>query len=363
MGAMRILAIETSCDETAAAVVEGPDSGGNVRVLSNVVASQADLHARTAGVVPEVAARAHVEAVTFVVDDALRAAGMGSGAWGMGTAPAIDAVAATVGPGLRPALVIGESAARALAVAWEKQFLPVNHLAGHIAAARIHDGEEGRMKKEERHRFPAVVLIVSGGHTQLWRLDGPTSEVPPFNFGSWKLRLLGQTRDDAAGEAFDKIARLLGLPYPGGAALAKLAEEGNPAAFNFPRPMADSENEDFSFSGLKTAVYYFLERSKKNEGGRKGLDERLRRDVAASAQEAIVDVLASKTIRAAAREDAREVILTGGVAANARLRERLREALGVVPLVVPHPQYCTDNAAMIGAAAALRSSLPERAQR
>lgn len=329
---MRVLALETSCDETAAAVVEGlkiqyPVSG--IRVLASVVASQANLHARTAGVVPEVAARAHVEAVTFVIDDALRQ-GVGGREPGVGK---IDAVAATTEPGLRPALVIGETAARALAVAWDKTFIPVNHLAGHLAAAWLSD------ERAVDHRFPAVALVVSGGHTQLWRLDD-----------GFHLRLLGQTRDDAAGEAFDKIARLLGLPYPGGAVLATLAKQGDARAFAFPRPMSESGDDAFSFSGLKTAVFYHMR-------GRDLTDDE-RADVAASAQEAIVDVLVSKTVNAAAREGAAEVILTGGVAANTCLRERLKSALGDLPLVVPAPEYCTDNAAMIGAAAVLVLRLP-----
>lgn len=351
---MNILAIETSCDETATAVVErmtnSPDTQSNVRVLSSVVASQANLHARTAGVVPEVAARAHVETITAVIDEAVRQ-GVGSRELGVGT---IDAVAATTEPGLRPALVIGETAARALAVAWEKPFIPVNHLAGHIAAAWLVSDNQPAVE----HRFPAIALVVSGGHTQLWKVhlrksavtDDSTSERVPPSQGSYELRLLGQTRDDAAGEAFDKIARLLGLPYPGGAALAQLAEGGDACEIELPRPMIDSKDFDFSFSGLKTAVFYWVRG--------KQLSDQERADLAASAQEAIVDVLVSKTVEAAAREEASEVILTGGVAANIRLRTRLREALGTLPLVVPHPQYCTDNAAMIGAAAVLGIRVP-----
>lgn len=356
---MRVLAIETSCDETAAAVVELSDPFGTaaVRVLSSVVASQADLHARTAGVVPEVAARAHVEAITFVVDDALTQA-VGSRQQAVGE---IDAVAATTEPGLRPALVIGETSGRALAAAWDKPFLPVNHLAGHLAAAWLVSEEAGdrefwvgkRLPSQPavEHKFPAVALVVSGGHTQLWRLDETTSDVERRNVGGCRVRLLGQTRDDAAGEAFDKIARLLGLPYPGGPALAALAEQGDARACSFPRPMVDSGDLNFSFSGLKTAVFYAIRNRK--------LSEQERADVAASAQAAIVDVLVSKTVNAAGREGAAEVILTGGVAANTQLRERLQAALGSLPLVVPHPQYCTDNAAMIGAAAALGFSLPQ----
>lgn len=326
---MRVLAIETSCDETAAAVVEAAQK--NVRVVSSVVASQADLHARTAGVVPEVAARAHVEAITFVIDDALRQAQIPKEK----AATMLGAIAATTEPGLRPALIIGEASARALAIGWEKPFIPANHLAGHMAAAWLVSDVQPAVS----HRFPALVLIVSGGHTQLWRVDE-----------GFQLRLLGQTRDDAAGEAFDKIARLLGLPYPGGVALAQLAERGDAREVALPRPMIGSKDLEFSFSGLKTAVFYHV-RDKK-------LSDQERADIAASAQEAIVDVLVSKAVDAAARESAAEVILTGGVAANARLRSRLHEALGSIPLVVPHPRYCTDNAAMIGAAAVLNIHIP-----
>ncbi|TSC71760.1 MAG: O-sialoglycoprotein endopeptidase [Parcubacteria group bacterium Gr01-1014_38] len=319
-----------------------PETRSNVRVLSSVVASQADLHARTAGVVPEIAARAHVEAITFVIDDAVREAG-----GKRGHVPGdIDAIAATTEPGLRPALVIGETAARALAVAWGKPFIPVNHLAGHIAAAWLVSDAQSAVS----HRFPAIVLVVSGGHTQLWRLDRRPAKASAEAGEGFQLRLLGQTRDDAAGEAFDKIARLLGLPYPGGAALARLAERGDACEVALPRPMIDSKDFYFSFSGLKTAVFYLVR-------GRK-LSEQERADIAASAQEAIVDVLVAKTVDAAAREGAAEAILTGGVAANARLRSRLRDALGALPLVVPHPQYCTDNAAMIGAAAVLKLEIP-----
>ncbi len=344
---MRVLAIESSCDETAAAVVR--DDGEFVRVESSIVASQAALHERTNGVVPEVAARAHVEAITFVIEDAVVEA-VGSRQKAVET---IDAVAVTTEPGLKPALVIGETAARALAVAWGKRLIPIHHIAGHIAAAWL-PLETGNLRLEtgERvatHRFPAIALVVSGGHTQLYRVDT-----------GLQLRLLGETRDDAAGEAFDKIARLLGLPYPGGPALARLAERGDACAYAFPRPMIHSGDEAFSFSGLKTAVYYMLRGSRQQAVGSRELDEQFRRDVAASAQEAIVDVLVDKTVAAAAREGAQEVMLTGGVAANERLRQKLRTALGELPLVVPLPRFCTDNAAMIGAAAVLGVQVPKK---
>jgi len=312
----RVLAIESSCDETAAAVVEM--NGSDIRVISSVVASQIDLHKLTKGVVPEVAARAHVEAINFVIKEAIKDVAVDD----------IDVVAATTQPGLKPALVVGETAGRALAAAWNKPFVPVHHIAGHIGAAWLGEDESSQ------HEFPAIVLVVSGGHTQLYRMDEDL-----------KLTLLGNTRDDAAGEAFDKIARLLDLPYPGGPELSKLAEKGNDQAYDFPRPMLNSDNLDFSFSGLKTAVFYAI-RDKK-------LTDIERADVAASAQAAIVEILVKKTLLALEKEGANKVIIVGGVAANTALREKMRENLKVVPLVVPPIKYCTDNAAMIGVAVLL----------
>lgn len=339
----RVLAIESSCDETAAAVVE--NDGGNIRVVSSVVASQIDLHKLTQGVVPEVAARAHVEAINFVIKEAIKDILIDD----------VDEVVATTQPGLRPALVVGETAGRALAAAWNKPFIPVHHIAGHIGASWLVETEtkplsvspyQGRNddslpEKGGRgwvssvvHQFPSVVLVVSGGHTQLYRMDEDL-----------KLTLLGSTRDDAAGEAFDKIARLLGLPYPGGPELSKLAEKGNDLAYDFPKPMLNSENLDFSFSGLKTAVFYAI-RDKK-------LSDPEKADVAASAQAAIVEILVKKTLSAVEKEGAKEVIIVGGVAANTLLREKMRENLHGMSLRVPPIKYCTDNAAMIGAAALL----------
>jgi len=312
----RVLAIESSCDETAAAVVEIND--GKIRIVSSIVASQIDIHKLTQGVVPEVAARAHVEAINFVIKEAIKDIAIDD----------IDAITATTQPGLKPALVIGEIAGRALAVAWEKPFIPAHHIAGHIGAAWL--GEDGNNQQE----FPAIVLVVSGGHTQLYRIDKDL-----------KLTLLGNTRDDAAGEAFDKIARLLGLSYPGGPELSKLATKGNDRAYDFPRPMLNSDDLDFSFSGLKTAVFYAIRD--------KELSEIKKADVAASAQAAIVEILIKKTLSAVEKEGAKKVIIVGGVAANTLLRERMRESLHGLPLVVPPIEYCTDNAAMIGAATLL----------
>ncbi|HET6810027.1 MAG TPA: tRNA (adenosine(37)-N6)-threonylcarbamoyltransferase complex transferase subunit TsaD [Acidimicrobiales bacterium] len=313
----RILAIETSCDETAAAVVED-----GRRVLSSVVSSQVDLHARYGGVVPELAGRAHVELLTPVVAEALLEAGVENGADGR---PGLDAVAATVGPGLIGALLVGVSAAKAMALAWGLPFVGVNHLEGHLAAAFL---------EEPELEFPLVVLLVSGGHTMLVRMDGPG-----------RYRLLGQTIDDAAGEAFDKVARFLGLGYPGGPVIDQVSIEGDPKAVEFPRALMD-EGYDFSFSGLKTAVITYV---------RKNPDAPVA-DVAASFQEAVVDVLVTKARRAALDLGVKGLCLAGGVAANSLLRERTLDvciAEGLRPFI-PSRSLCTDNAAMIGVAAAWR---------
>lgn len=311
----KVLAIETSCDETAVAVVELNE--GKISVLSSIVSSQIDLHKITGGVVPEVAARAHVEAINYVLKQALEEAKVKK--------DDLEFVAATTMPGLRPALVIGETAGRALAASWNKKFVPVHHIAGHIAAAFIN---------ENVTEFPVIVLVVSGGHTQIYKM---TADL--------KLVLLGATNDDAAGEAFDKIARLLDLPYPGGPELSKLAESGNLQAFDFPRPMIGSNDLNFSFSGLKTAVFYKIRN--------RVLSLQEKADVAASAQEAIVDSLVGKTIKAAEQNDAYCVIVAGGVAANKRLREKMQEKADGKKIIFPALKYCTDNAAMIGSAALL----------
>jgi N6-L-threonylcarbamoyladenine synthase len=346
---VRILAVETSCDETAAAVV---DDG--LRVVSSVVSSQIDLHARYGGVVPELASRAHSEQIVPVVTLALEAAGLdgagrplsghrpagapGSpalaavGAPGGVASPAapaaggeprrLDAVAATVGPGLVGALLVGISFAKALAMAWGVPFVAVNHLEGHLYAALLEDpGLE----------LPVVVLLVSGGHTLLIRMDAP---------GDYEV--LGRTRDDAAGEAFDKVARYLGLGYPGGPAIDRVAARGDASAVRFPRARLDG-SADFSFSGLKTAVVNQVTAQPTLATA----------DVAASFQEAVVDVLVDKTLAAAAVTGARGICLAGGVGANSLLRQRLRAAGAVagLPVFLPSRAMCTDNAAMIAAAA------------
>ena len=314
-----ILGIETSCDETAAAVVERGRS-----VLSSVVSSQVDLHARYGGVVPEIAGRAHVELALPVVTDALAGAGLdrrGRSFENLDGPVAIDAVAATVGPGLIGALLVGVSTAKALALAWNVPFVGVNHLEGHLYAAMLEAPEI---------ELPVVVLLVSGGHTLLVCLEAP---------GRYKV--LGATVDDAAGEAFDKVARYLGLGYPGGPEIDRLAVAGDASSIRFPRASTDGAF-DFSFSGLKTAVVNYV----------RGHPEVENADVAASFQEAVVEVLVAKSLAAAAEIGARGACLAGGVAANSLLRERFSEAFANIGLdsYLPSRAMCTDNAAMIAAA-------------
>ncbi len=304
-----ILGIETSCDETAAAVV----LGGN-DVLSSVVSSQIDIHARFGGVVPEVASRAHLESIIPVIQEAVHSAGIDPSR--------IDAVAATVGPGLIGALLVGVSAAKALALVWDKPFVGVNHMEAHLYAGLLDD---------PTLEFPLVVLLVSGGHTMLVEM-----------IGHGTYRLLGRTIDDAAGEAYDKVARYLDLGYPGGPAIDAAAELGNPEAINFPRAMMH-DGLNFSFSGLKTSVINYV---------RKNPDVS-NIDVAASFQAAVVDVLVAKTIIAAQQVGAVGVVLGGGVAANSRLRAQLQSQGQLIGfrVAVPSRAMCTDNAAMIAAAA------------
>jgi N6-L-threonylcarbamoyladenine synthase len=314
-----ILAIETSCDDTCAAVV---DESGEVR--SNVVASQGLLHARYGGVVPELASRRHLELIDAVTADALEAADAGLGD--------VDAVAVTRGPGLIGALLVGFSSAKALAAVRRIPLTPVDHLHGHVVASTL---------GPDPIEPPYLSLVASGGHTFLARVDEPST-----------YTVLGQTLDDAAGEAFDKGARLLGLGYPGGPALDRLAGEGDPQAFDFPRS-APGEL-DFSFSGLKTALLYALRELDEEQA------QRRKADLAASYQRAIVEILTRRVGEAVEREGLSRVALGGGVAANSELRARVAvecERRGV-SLWVPAHELCTDNAAMIGAAARFLEPLP-----
>jgi N6-L-threonylcarbamoyladenine synthase len=313
---MKVLGIETSCDETAVAVVE------DGRVLSNVIATQVDLHRRFGGVVPEVASRAHVEALNPLLDEALERAGA--------QFRDLDGVAVTVGPGLVGALLVGIAAAKALAFGLGVPLVGVNHLEGHIWANFLEHGAA---------EPPYVCLVVSGGHTMLVHMTDEHS-----------YRILGQTVDDAAGEAFDKIARFIGLGFPGGPALDAAARDGDPNAIAFPRSMEGSGDYAFSLSGLKTAVLRWV---KAERAAGRDIDVG---DLAASFQEAIVDVQVSKTLRAAGEMGVGTVLLGGGVVANSRLRERMTSAgeEAGVRILFPSPALCTDNGAMIAAAGASR---------
>ena len=313
---MTVLAIESSCDETAVAILRDD------ALLASEVASQIALHAATGGVVPEVASRSHLRMLRPTLNAALAAAGVGLGE--------VDAFAATRGPGLATSLMIGMAVAKGLAVGFGKPFLGVNHMEGHLLSPFF--GKGGPR--------PAIGLIVSGGHTMLVDIAGIAD-----------YRLLGQTVDDAAGEAFDKVGKLLGLPYPGGPNVNKLARDGNPKAVDFPRSMMHSDDFAFSFSGLKTSVRYLLP---------KRADFSIA-DICASFQEAVVDVLVAKSIRAAKSAGRDTIAVSGGVSCNTRLREKLAEACkkAGLQLLLAEPSLCTDNAAMIGYVASLRLAAGE----
>jgi N6-L-threonylcarbamoyladenine synthase len=327
-GQLLFLAIETTCDETGAAVLEGPrpPAEGVPRVLSSVVASQVGLHERFGGVVPEIASRAHVRQVLPMIDEALRQAGVALGDLGM--------IAVATRPGLVGALVVGLTAAKTLALALDVPLVAVDHLEGHLYACQL--------AFPEREVYPCVGLVVSGGHTSLYVCRGPLD-----------CELLGGTTDDAAGEAFDKVASLLGLGYPGGPGIERVARTGNPRAFAFPRSFRHDERPIFSFSGLKTAVLYAL----RGPNERLGLVQpspALVSDLAASFQDAVVDVLVAKTRQVLEKTGLKRLGVGGGVAANGRFRERLAamaDTLGV-ELFIPPLALCTDNAAMAGIALA-----------
>lgn len=306
---MFILGIESSCDETAAAVVK------DGKLLSSVIASQIQDHSAYGGVVPEIASRKHIEAISPVIMQAVMDAGL--------TLPQIEGIAVTRGPGLIGSLLVGLSTAKALAYGLHIPFVGVNHLEGHITASFL---------SEQKPQFPFAALVVSGGHTNVYLVK---------NYHEFQL--LGQTRDDAAGEAFDKAAKLLGLGYPGGVVIDRMAKSGNPSAFDFPRAMKDSP--DFSFSGLKTSLLTMF----KKRGGRFSQEELP--DVVASYQEAIIDVLVEKTLKAAGNHNITQVVVCGGVAANSRLRQKFSAATAKagMELFIPPMILCTDNAAMIAA--------------
>ena len=307
---MLILCIESSCDETAAAVIRDGHT-----LLSNVVASQVDVHARYGGVVPELASRRHVEAISVVINQALEEAGV--------TLAQIEGIGVTRGPGLVGALLVGLSTAKAMAWALDIPLVTVHHMEGHILAPLL----------ETPIAFPFLALAVSGGHTHLYRVDG-----------IGRYQTIGQTLDDAAGEAFDKVAKLLGLGYPGGVLIDRLAAKGDGDAIDFPRPMIHKQNFDFSFSGIKTAVLQYLERTSNP------LDDQHMANIAASFQNAVIDVLTQKTIRAAKQENLERVVVAGGVACNSGLRSRFHQLAAEQQLCIyfPSPALCGDNAAMLG---------------
>ncbi len=311
-----LLAIESTCDETAVALI---DSSG--RVLSECVATQESLHEKFAGVVPEIAARAHLERILPVIDTAMRQSGK---------APEdLAAIAVATYPGLPGSLIVGLSAAKALALAWDKPIVGINHIQAHIYACGLDTPES---------IYPCVGFIVSGGHTSLYRCDDPLG---------WDY--LGGTIDDAAGEAFDKVAVMLGLSFPGGPALSKLACKGDPHAIRFPRPLIDDPKRlDFSFSGLKTAVRYRIAGSSNPDPTAVVLEEKQRADIAAGFEQAVIDCLISKACAALNRTDLKRLCVGGGVAANTKFRQQLTEACRArrIELVIAKPQWCTDNAAM-----------------
>lgn len=311
---MKILAIETSCDDTGAAVLLN-----GRKILSNVVSSQVSIHKKYGGVVPELASRKHIELILPIVNEALERAGVEIGD--------IDGIAVTQGPGLIGSILVGLSFAKSIAFVKGIPFVGVNHLEAHLSAIFLED---------EAPRFPFIGLVVSGGHTSLFRVDG---------FGRYLM--LGRTKDDAAGEAFDKVAKFLGLGYPGGPIIDRLSKEGNPDAIRFPRPFLGKNSFDFSFSGLKTAVVNFV---KNNYPSSQIYSRELICDIVSSFQKVVVDVLIKKLLLASRDQNIKRVVISGGVASNSLLRERLKEEASrlKIKVFIPSLEFCTDNAAMVG---------------
>jgi N6-L-threonylcarbamoyladenine synthase len=322
---MRVLGIETSCDETGIALFDSEQG-----LLADVLYSQVAIHEEYGGVVPELASRDHVRKALPLLEEVLAEAGC--------TGKDLDAIAYTAGPGLVGALMVGATLARSLALGWNIPVLGVHHMEGHLLAPMLED---------ERPEFPFVALLVSGGHTQLVRVDG-----------IGRYLMLGESLDDAAGEAFDKAAKMLGEAYPGGPRIARLAAAGNRERFEFPRPMVNRPGLDFSFSGLKT---YTLNTIADN-GGRDGVDDQTRADIACAFQTAVVETLVIKCRRALEQEALQTLVIAGGVSANEELRSRLSEALGKIGARVfyPAPRFCTDNGAMIAYAGCQRLLAGER---
>jgi len=325
---MLILGIETSCDETAAAIIEYKPLKKvlSFKIISNVIFSQIPIHIQYGGIIPEIAARAHIKNILPVIKKSLKNIDFKK----------IDLIAVTQGPGLITSLLVGLETAKALSYAWKKPLMGINHLQGHLAANFI--------EYESKNVFPAISLIVSGGHTELGLIKK-----------SGHYQKIGQTRDDAAGECFDKIAKLLKVGYPGGPAISKMAEKINNKSNNiyFPRPMIKTNDFDFSFSGLKTAVLYFVKKNKNKLEKKKFIQ-----NICAETQQAIIDVLIYKTIKASKKYRAKSVFLSGGVAANQELREQFKLQVCKLPnnvkFFVPSKNFCTDNAVMIAIAAGLK---------
>jgi len=307
---MKILSIESSCDETSASVIE------NSKILSNIIYSQ-NFHSKYGGVIPELASRAHLDVIYSVVQAAFLEA--------KSDLNDIDAIAVTTQPGLIGSLLVGSNFAKALSIKFDKPIIPVNHIEGHLYSACI---------DEEKVEFPFISLVVSGGHTSLFVVESYS-----------KYTMIGATIDDAAGEAFDKAAALLGLGYPGGPLIDKLAKNGNPKAFTFPRPMLKTDDYNFSFSGLKTSIRYFIHKEFNNN-----VPDNLLNDFCASLQQAIVDVLTFKTFKAAENYNIKKIMISGGVSANSKLREDFTNKAKIkgFQVTLPSMEYCIDNAAMIG---------------
>jgi N6-L-threonylcarbamoyladenine synthase len=321
---MKILAIETSCDETASAIISKNLNENFTTVISNTVASSLNLHSKTGGVIPNIAAREQLKSIIPVVDETIKKSKI--------KIENIDAIAVTQGPGLIGSLLIGVETAKTLAYLWNKPIIPVNHLLGHIYANFI----ETKNNNPSTINFPALALLVSGGHTDLVLIENHN-----------EIKWLGGTLDDAAGEAFDKIGRLLNLPYPAGATIEKMAKKGNEKAYIFPRPMIGSKDFNFSFSGLKAAVMREVKKIK-------NMDEKTKINIAACVQKSIIEVLVRKTMSAARKYNIKTILLGGGVASNQKLRDELLILClkSNIELFYPEKGLCTDNAAMIGAYAA-----------
>ena len=362
-----ILAIETSCDESAIAIADFFASG-RVRVWSHLISSQTKLHARFGGVVPNLARREHEKNLVPILIQTLKEAGMFAQKAPVKNKemtvilarepellrrfkkyiptlapPPIDAIAVTYGPGLAPALWVGVNFARALAALWNKPLIPINHMAGHFFSTLLQKESSASPQPTTYNLqpviFPAVALLVSGGHTELVLVKKP-----------WRFQIIGETRDDAVGEAFDKVARILGLPYPGGPVLSRLAEKGDPQKYPLPSPMLHTPNYDFSFSGLKTAVFYLIRDMPQTKFGAEK-----KRDIAASFEKAAIAVLVKKTVRAAREYKAKTILIGGGVSANQLLRQQLHQAikqyLPPTTYYLPPSDLTGDNALMIAAAA------------